>query len=61
MICPCKDCTDRNMPKTCEKNCKKWNEWHEEHLKFKRENYLERYVNSTKDLLFMRNLRKRGK
>ena len=61
LICPCKDCKDRKAPKTCEKDCEKWNEWHNKHLQEKRENWLERYVNSTKDLMFERNHNKRRK
>ena len=31
---PCKGCTDRAVPKTCEKNCKKWQEYLKEKENF---------------------------
>lgn len=54
---PCKDCNERTKPKTCEKNCKLWQEYKKKKLKLEKQKELRKEVNG----LFASKYDKKGK
>lgn len=58
MICPCKDCTKRKIPKTCEKECVEWNEWQCYKQRIKDNSTVNLFTNTTRILLHNRKVEK---
>ena len=56
---PCKNCLDRKIPKTCEKDCIKWKEFKEIHEKEREKYFLERKTENFCCEKYNRDLRRR--